>query len=136
MDTKGLGQLAYEKGMYVLTASQDAELAYESAALKHSYLTYALVEEGLKVNIRDADADADGQVLLREWFDYAKRRVPRMRQEQAAQNPSLKNKSLEEIEVIEQGLVQRPRVFYRREQDLQPFVIARVGGGTPQMMNR
>jgi WD40 repeat protein len=128
MDTKGLGQLAYEKGMYVMTASQDAEVAYESAALKHSYLTYALVEEGLKDKVRDADADADGQVLLREWLDYAKRRVPHMRQEQASQNPLLKNKSLDEVEVIERGLVQRPRVFYRREPELQPFVVARPSG--------
>ncbi|MGA9993902.1 MAG: PEGA domain-containing protein [Pyrinomonadaceae bacterium] len=125
MDTRGLGQLAYEKGMYVLTASQDMELAYESEALKHSYLTYALVEEGLKVKVKDADADGDGKMILREWFDYAKRRVPRMRQEKVEQDARRQNKSLVEVELVEQGKVQRPKVFYRREPELQPFVVAK-----------
>jgi WD40 repeat protein len=125
MNTKGLGQLAYEKGMYVLTASQDAELAYESEALKHSYLTYALIEEGLRLKVADADADADGAVILREWFDYAKRRVPRLRQEKVELEARRQNKALEEVEVAEQGRVQRPKVFYRREPELQPFVVAR-----------
>ena len=43
MNARGLAQLAYEKGMYVLTASQSDEVAFESAGLKHSYLAYALV---------------------------------------------------------------------------------------------
>jgi WD40 repeat protein len=131
MDTNGLGQLAYEKGMYVLTASQDAEVAYESATLKHSYLTYALVEEGLKFKVGEADADADGQLLLSEWLDYAKRRVPRMRQEQTAGGAARPNKSLEEGGAVEEGVVQRPRVFYRREPELRPFVVAKPGAPAP-----
>jgi WD40 repeat protein len=129
MDTNGLGQLAYEKGMYVLTASQGEEVAYESAALKHSYLTYALVEEGLKAN--EADADGDGQLLLGEWLEYAKRRVPRMRQGQTPGTAPRPNKSLEEAGAVEEGLVQQPRVFYRREPELQPFVVAKPGGRAP-----
>lgn len=128
MNTKGLGQLAYEKGMYVLTASQDAELAYESEALKHSYLTYALVEEGLKVKVGVADADGDGALLLREWFDFAKRRVPSMRRERVEQAARQQNKSLVEVEVVEQGKVQQPRVFYRREPELEAFVVAKSRG--------
>ena len=125
MNTKGLGQFAYEKGMYVLTASQDVELAYESAALKHSYMTYALVVEGLKANVKDADADGNGEVILQEWFDYAKRRVPRMRQGNIEQTARQQNKSLEEVELAEEGKVQQPKVFYRREPELQPFVVAK-----------
>ena len=128
MNTKGLGQFAYEKGMYVMTASQDVELAYESEALKHSYLTFALVEEGL--NGRDADADGDGKVILREWFDYAKQRVPRMRQEKVEQSARRQNKALEEVELVEQGKVQRPKVFYRREPELQPLVVAQPSRGS------
>jgi WD40 repeat protein len=125
MNTKGLGQLAYEKGMYVLTASQDVELAYESAALKHSYMTYALIEEGLKVNVRDTDADGNGEVILREWFDYVKRRVPHMRRDKIEQTARQQNKSLVEVELAEEGKVQQPKVFYRREPELQPFVVAK-----------
>ena len=48
MNSKGLAQLAYEKGMYVLTASQSYQAALEGEKLGHGLLTYALVEEGLK----------------------------------------------------------------------------------------
>jgi WD40 repeat protein len=120
MNTRGLAQLAYEKGMYILTASQSYELAFESKALKHGYLTYALIE-GLKT--RAADADQSGDVLLREWFDYAMSRVPNLRQEQMGQQTQRRGKDLVEIE--EKGSVQQPRVFYRRESDVRPFVIAR-----------
>lgn len=126
MNSKGLAQLAYEKGMYVLTASQSVELAFESEALKHSYLTYALVEEGLKSRVKEADANNDGQVWLREWFDYTAQRVPRMREEKVEQKAKQQKKALELVEVAEQGRVQTPRVFYRREADPQPWVVAQV----------
>jgi CBS domain-containing protein len=48
-------------------------------ALGHGLLTYALVEEGLKSPAADV-APQDGEVLLREWLDYASRRVPQMQQ--------------------------------------------------------
>lgn len=124
MNSRGLAQLAYEKGMYALTASQSIELAFESEALKHSYLTYALVEEGLKSRVKEADENSDGEVWLRELFDYAVQRVPRMREEKVEQTSQQQNKSLDIVEVKERGKVQTPRVFYRREADPQPWVIA------------
>ncbi|HCX29960.1 MAG TPA: hypothetical protein DHU55_09370, partial [Blastocatellia bacterium] len=51
MNSKGLAQLAYEKGMYILTAAQSYQAALEAAQLGHGLLTYALVEEGLKTAI-------------------------------------------------------------------------------------
>jgi WD40 repeat protein len=126
MNSRGLAQLAYEKGMYVLTASQSVELAFESEALKHSYLTFALVEEGLKTNAADKEP-TDGQVFLREWFDFATERVPRLRQEKVEQSAKRQGKALELVEVTEQGKVQTPRVFYRREPDTQPLVVAKTG---------
>ena len=69
MNSKGLAQLAYEKGMYVLTAAQSYQAALELAQLGHGLLTYALVEEGLKTPAADT-APKDGQLLLREWLDY------------------------------------------------------------------
>jgi WD40 repeat protein len=118
MNTRGLAQLAYEKGMYVLTASQSDEVAFESAGLKHSYLAYALVEEGIKSGA--ADTDANGQIFLNEWFNYATDRVPRIRGQRQAGG-----KQLEEVDEDEKR-VQRPRVFNMREGGAERFVIARV----------
>lgn len=120
MNARGLAQLAYEKGMYVLTASQSDEVAFESEGLKHSYLAYALVEEGIKSSA--ADADGNGQVLLKEWFDYATERVPRIGKEKFRAG-----KQLEEVDPDEQR-VQRPRVFNMREGGAERFVIARLAG--------
>jgi len=51
------------------------QAALAASKLGHGYLTYALVEGGLKTNAADKEP-ADGQVLLREWLDYATERVP------------------------------------------------------------
>ncbi len=116
MNAKGLAQLAYEKGMYVLTASQSDEVAFESEGLKHSYLAYALVEEGIKSSA--ADADRNGQVLLKEWFDYATDRVPQIGKQKVRTG-----KEIEEVDPDERR-VQRPRVFNMREGGAERFVIA------------
>jgi len=122
MNTKGLAQLAYEKGMYILTASQNVEEAFVSEKLKHSYLTYALVEEGLKT--KAADADQNGEVTLKEWFEYAVARVPKLREE------SLQSKSLVQVnptvKAARNQKSQTPRVFYRREIDDQSLVVAKM----------
>src|SRR4029079_18663422 len=81
MNSKGLAQLAYEKGMYILTAAQSYQAAQEAARFGHGFLTYALVEEGLKTKAADNEPK-DGQVLLREWFDFAAERVPQMQQDE------------------------------------------------------
>lgn len=117
MNTKGLAQLAYEKGIYVLTASQNIEVAYEAEAFKHSYLAYALLKEGLKEGL--ADVNRDGNIFLQEWFDYANKRVPHLRKLR------FKRKELVEVEGDEQK-VQRPRVFYTREEGAKTFLIGRV----------
>jgi WD40 repeat protein/uncharacterized caspase-like protein len=116
MNTRGLAQLAYEKGIYVLTASQSIEVAFESDAFKHSYLAYALLEEGLKTGA--ADGNGDGNIFLKEWFDYANDRVPQIRRMRNQQR-----KELVEEEADEQK-VQRPRVFYTREGGAQRFLVA------------
>src|SRR5262249_54179933 len=77
MNSKGLAQLAYEKGLYILTAAQGYQAAIEAAELGHGFLTYALVEEGLKEAAADREP-ADGRILIREWVDYAVARVPEM----------------------------------------------------------
>ncbi len=123
MNSKGLSQLAYEKGMYILTASQSYEVAFESETLKHSYLTYALVEDGLKTAAADKEP-ADGEVTLREWLGFATREVPRLRRERVERTAT---KEMVEAGPLEQQKVQQPRLFYRREPDVRPLVVAKPG---------
>lgn len=167
MNSKGLAQLAYEKGMYILTAAQSYQAALETPQRGHGYLTYALVEEGL--NTASADVDPrDGEVTVREWLDYATQRVPQLQEEDlkhpkqtnvpVAQTQTTQQKSQrttrpqrgkqgtkgtqqQEAEkarqferdkpqatrqgASEEKFLQQPRVFYRREIEPTPLVVAR-----------
>ncbi|HEU4594435.1 MAG TPA: caspase family protein [Pyrinomonadaceae bacterium] len=122
MNSKGLAQLAYEKGMYILTAAQSYQAALEAATLGHGLLTYALVEEGLKKGEADTASSRDGRVLVREWFDYAAERVPTLVSERTR-----RKRGLGVVVTKGETDVQRPRVFYRREMDARPLVVARLG---------
>ncbi len=134
MNSTGLAQLAYEKGLDILAASQGDESAMESDGLAggHGYLTYSLVEEGLKSQI----AAQDGAVLLRPWFEFASRRVPSLQasMEQmlltqpdpgAANKPGTRGFLLSKKPRADEQGRQHPRVFYRREPEADPFVVAK-----------
>ncbi|HEV7486053.1 MAG TPA: caspase family protein [Thermoanaerobaculia bacterium] len=129
MNSKGLAQLAYEKGMYILTAAQSYQAAQEASRFGHGFLTFALVEEGEKQNKAD-NAPPDGQVVVREWFDYATLRVPQMQIELMKEAQSGRGVKVAFIKGEEQiadpaaRKVQRPRVFYRREVEAKPLVVA------------
>lgn len=128
MNSKGLAQLAYEKGMYILTAAQSFQAALEAAQLGHGYLTYALVEEGLKTPVADTEPK-DGVLIAREWLDFATERVPQMQQEKMQQGRGMGLQiSFTEGESNTDPStrsVQRPRVFYRRELEATPLIIAK-----------
>jgi WD40 repeat protein/uncharacterized caspase-like protein len=129
MNSKGLAQLAYEKGMYILTAAQSYQAALEAAQLGHGLLTYALVEEGLKTAAADTEPK-DGVVNAREWLDYATERVPQMQEEKMKQMRGLGlgiafTEGEQKIADPEKRSVQRPRVFYRREMETNPLVVAK-----------
>ena len=80
MGSRGLGQLAYDKGMRILAATQADDVALEDQALGHGLLTYALVREGLEQGRVDLKS-ADGAVSLAEWLAFAVERVPGLYQE-------------------------------------------------------
>jgi len=128
MNSKGLAQLAYEKGMYILTAAQSYQAALEAAQLGHGLLTYALVEEGLKTTAADNEPK-DGVVNAREWLDYATERVPQMQEEKMKQTRGLglgiAFTEGEQKTDPDKRSVQRPRVFYRREMEANPLVVAK-----------
>ncbi len=123
MNSKGLAQLAYEKGMYVLTASQSYQAAQEASELGHGLLTYALVEEGLEKGAADF-APKDGQIVAREWLSYASKRVPEIQLDKIQQFRSL-SRDFSFAEDAQGRNSQQPRLFYRRELEDSPWVIAR-----------
>jgi uncharacterized caspase-like protein len=129
MNSKGLAQLAYEKGMYILTAAQSYQAALEAAELGHGLLTYALVEEGLKTAVADSEPQ-DGLLNAREWLNFATERVPQMQEAKMKQSRGVGvqiafTEGEEKVAEPEKRTVQRPRVFYRRELEANPLVIAK-----------
>ena len=74
MGDSGLGQLAYDKGIRILAATQADDVALEDARLGQGLLTYALAVDGLGGG--KADLDGDGRILVNEWLAYAVRRLP------------------------------------------------------------
>lgn len=74
MGEVGLGHLAYNKGIRVLAATQANDVAFESSLFRHGLLTQAL-SEGMGQEIRSADANRDGKLMLDEWLHHAVARV-------------------------------------------------------------
>ena len=141
MGSRGLGQLAYNKRMRILTASQAADVAFEDPRIGHGLLTYALCQDGLERGQADWEPH-DGQILLGEWLRYAERRVPELTQAIAAGD--LRVLSLSGRELIEpklqKGLIldtelspkrivaQQPSLFdFRRRQKGIETVVRRPG---------
>jgi WD40 repeat protein/uncharacterized caspase-like protein len=77
MGSRGLGQLAYDKRMKILAASQSDEMALEASSTKHGLLTYALIHDGLEEGHADFKPK-DKQIRLTEWLQYAVERVPQL----------------------------------------------------------
>lgn len=122
MNSRGLAQLAYEKGMFVLTASQAYQAALESEQLGHGYLTYALVNEGLKMPVADA-TPADGAVTVQEWFDYAVGRVPQLQLQAILRAEQAGRLLTFGPGVREAGELQTPRAFSRRDDAVSLIVV-------------
>lgn len=80
MGSRGLGQLAYDKGMRILTASQADDVAVESDLIQQGLLTYALIHDGIEA--RQADfSPPDRTITLVEWLQYGVARVPSLYEE-------------------------------------------------------
>ena len=77
MGSRGLGQLAYDQGMRILTATQVREWAFETKEAKHGLLSYALLHDGLERNEADYKP-RDGRISVSEWLGYAVVRVPQL----------------------------------------------------------
>ncbi len=81
MGSRGLGQLAYDKGMRILASTRADDLAWEAelpgngGRSGQGLLSYALVQEGLAKNKADYEPE-DGVIRVPEWLGYAVQRVP------------------------------------------------------------
>ncbi len=78
MGDSGLGQLAYDKGIRILAATQADDVAFENPKLKHGLLSYALAAEGEGLSNPEGavDLDGDGKITLTEWMFYPTWRLP------------------------------------------------------------
>ncbi|AXI49116.1 hypothetical protein C1J03_23665 (plasmid) [Sulfitobacter sp. SK012] len=117
MGSRGLGQLAYDKSMRVLAASQSEELALESDQLLHGALSYAMLREGLEAEHADR-APKDGATSFSELFEFTTQRVPLLYSElQTGGFVPLARGSFSLVESDDADLlqVQRPALFdFRR----------------------
>jgi uncharacterized caspase-like protein len=77
MGSRGLGQMAYDKGMRILTACKSAQSAVERDGIKHGLLCYSLADEGLKEGLADFQP-RDGTILMSEWLAYGEQEVPKL----------------------------------------------------------
>ena len=85
MGSRGLGQLAYNKRMRILAASQASDVAFEDPRIGHGLLTYALCRDGLQQHEADF-APEDEQITLGEWLQFGVARVPGLAEDIAAGN--------------------------------------------------
>jgi hypothetical protein len=73
-------------------------------------------------------------VNAREWLDFATERVPQMQEEKMKQSRGLGIAFVEGEQKVadpEKRSVQRPRVFYRREMEANPLVVAKPASSKP-----
>jgi WD40 repeat protein len=76
LNSRGLAQLAYEKGMPILSASQTHTSALELGGnYNHGLLTYVLLEQGIVRRKAFPPWSAD-RLTERDWLDYAVDGVP------------------------------------------------------------
>ncbi len=84
----GLGQLAYDKGIRILAATQADDIALEDGTRRHGLLSFALAGDGEGLSNRDGlvDMDDDGTISANEWLSYAAWRLPRMNDDKRVRN--------------------------------------------------
>ena len=114
MGSRGLGQLAYDKRMRILAASQSDAQALEDSRLQQGLLSYVLTEEGLVQGKADWKP-RDNQITLGEWLAYAVDEVPRLN------DPSSPGNKGRGVEIEENTRAQVPAVFDFSKKD--QFVI-------------
>lgn len=79
LGSRGFGQLAYDKRLKVLVATQsDNDAIQADGIIKGGLLTYALIDEGLIEGKADSESEKDGKIMLDEWLEYGEAQIPRI----------------------------------------------------------
>jgi hypothetical protein len=122
MGNRGLGQLAYDKRIRVLAASQATQPAGEAGALGMGYLSYALVKNGLSGALADWQPK-DGAIWLREWLAYGVEQTPKLYEDVRAGKPVGGDQVNRGVVAASRGkntvALQTPALFdFRAEQDV------------------
>ena len=123
---RGIGQLAYDRGLKVLASARALDLAWESGKIHQGLTSFALIQEGLLARRADA-TPRDGQIEIREWLAYPVSAVPRLFEEVILG----KRKGIEVIpiarardkarnEATDAKRPQRPTLFDFRQRTSQP----------------
>ncbi|MBK6426127.1 MAG: hypothetical protein IPF82_08010 [Blastocatellia bacterium] len=100
--SRRLGQLAFDKRMTTLAATQADTVALEVAKLEHGLMTYILLNEGIEAGLADF-SPRDSTIFLGELLRYAVERVPALHLEIASGRISTTGKTRPRIMV--RGLV-------------------------------
>lgn len=126
MGSRGLGQLSYDKGMRILTATQSDNIALEHNCIRHGLLSYVLLQEGLKDNKADF-RPTDKEIYMSEWLEFGEANVPELYERLIQPTPAgdctynRKQPRIVELRSSEQQVwrTQRPSLFdfTRRKND-------------------
>jgi len=110
MNARGLSQLAWEKGMEILTASQKDQFAKERRELGHGILTFCLLE-GMEKAPRQ-----EGDLYAAPWLEFAAQAVPKIGEYEKTRGlvPALKAAQIPGGKSA--VLVQVPKIFHGNEQ--------------------
>jgi WD40 repeat protein len=92
MGSRGLGQLAYDKGMQLLVATQADNQAIGAGSVQNGLLTYALTVDVI-------ENTGNQKLTLRDWLVQAAEAVPKLYENKLS------------AEVKSRGRVQQPSVF-------------------------
>jgi hypothetical protein len=109
MGSRGLGQLAYDKGMRILTATQTDNIALETNQVRQGLLSYALVQNGLKEEKANY-LPHDEKITLAEWLSYGVVRVPELYADMRSGHLG-KELTLEEVSGTANEKLQQPPLF-------------------------
>lgn len=117
-------------GRILATGGVESKTNIDLAAMMNAAMSGQRSKKGSKSSDPADTEPKDGVLFVREWLNFATDRVPQMQQEKMTQGRGLGLEiSFTEGETnIADPLkrsVQRPRVFYRRELESNPLVIAK-----------
>lgn len=131
MNSRGLGQLSYDKGMRILTATQADNVALETNKTRQGLLSYALLQNGLN----DFQADfkpQDNSIVMSEWLNFGVQRVPRLYEEASSGQVKVVRETVDtaENQTKREEKTQQPSLFdfSRRNRDV---TLEKRGGSVP-----